>query len=307
MLTIFTPTYNRAKLLSNLYKSLQQQTHKDFEWIIVDDASTDNTQSVIGKFIEEKNDFNIISLKQSHGGKHRAINLGVTYANFEWFFIVDSDDVLMDDAVEWIEKNILEAEKEKRLCGISGTKVLKTGNRMDGELLVDKSGYRDLSIYESYKINGSGDMAEIWKTKLLRQYPFPDYKGEYMCPESVVWGRMAANGYKIRYFNKPLYIMEYLDDGLTKTSSIDTVCKNFRYFCDYYSLIMIYGEKKYKMGSFYNFTRAAHRKKIKFGERAALLNLKETCYIKMYFLELPVYLLKRFICKAVRCFKISKK
>ena len=51
LITIFTPTYNRAELLPRLYKSLQEQTNKDFEWVIVDDGSTDNTKEVIDNII----------------------------------------------------------------------------------------------------------------------------------------------------------------------------------------------------------------------------------------------------------------
>lgn len=297
MITVFTPTYNRAHLLPNLYKSLKKQTNKDFEWIIVDDDSTDNTQQVIKEFILDSAGFDIISLKQVHGGKHRAINLGVKHARTEWFFIVDSDDVVTEDAIEWIIENTIEAEKEEKICGISGTKILKSGKRIDGEILVEKNSYRDLFNLEAYKINASGDMAEIWKTQLLEKYPFPDYEGEYMCPESVIWGRMAVEGYRVRYFNKAIYIFEYLDDGLTRTSSLDRIYRNFHYFCDSYQYSLKYGIWRYRTGNFLNFNRVAHRKGITLKKRAELVNLKQSIFVKRYFLDLPLYIFYRFICK----------
>ena len=53
MTTIFTPTYNRAGFLMPLYDSIKKQSSRDFEWVIVDDGSTDNTYEVIADVIEE--------------------------------------------------------------------------------------------------------------------------------------------------------------------------------------------------------------------------------------------------------------
>lgn len=100
MVSVFTPTYNRAYILPVLYESLKRQTCSDFEWIIVDDGSTDNTEELITSWQMECNDFSIVYRKQKNGGKHTAINNGVTLAKYEWFFIVDSDDYLRNDAVE---------------------------------------------------------------------------------------------------------------------------------------------------------------------------------------------------------------
>ena len=97
-LTLFTPTYNRAHLLERLYSSIKKQTYHHFEWLIVDDGSTDNTNEVVKTFIEE----GIITIKyvfKRNGGKHRAINEGVQQAQGELFFIADSDDMLPPDAL----------------------------------------------------------------------------------------------------------------------------------------------------------------------------------------------------------------
>ena len=93
MITIFTPTYNRAYILPILFESLKIQTVKEFEWIIVDDGSTDNTESLIYKFKEECN-FSIRYFKKENQGKHIAINFGVEKAKGNLFFIVDSDDYI---------------------------------------------------------------------------------------------------------------------------------------------------------------------------------------------------------------------
>ena len=102
LITVFTPTYNRAHLLQMLYDSLCKQTFNDFEWLIVDDGSKDDTESVVNTFIAEDR-LDIRYIKQSNGGKHRAINRGVAEANGDLFFIVDSDDYLSNNGLELIE------------------------------------------------------------------------------------------------------------------------------------------------------------------------------------------------------------
>ena len=102
MITVFTPTYNRAHLLPRLFQTLKMQTVQDFEWIIVDDASNDDTETVVQQFREEKTLFPIRYYKQKRGGKHRAINLAVELAAGSYFFIVDSDDWLPENAIELI-------------------------------------------------------------------------------------------------------------------------------------------------------------------------------------------------------------
>ncbi|MCI7310350.1 MAG: glycosyltransferase family 2 protein [Prevotella sp.] len=94
MLTVFTPTYSRAYSLPRLYESLKAQTFVDFEWLIVDDGSTDGTKQLIEKWSDE--DSFIRYYRQERGGKHRAINLGVQQAKGDLFFIVDSDEYLPD-------------------------------------------------------------------------------------------------------------------------------------------------------------------------------------------------------------------
>lgn len=97
--TVFTPTYNRGYTLYRLYESLKSQRTIDFEWMIVDDGSTDNTCQLVEKWIREERNFSIRYIKKENGGKPRAINYGIQYAKGRFFFIVDSDDFLLPDAV----------------------------------------------------------------------------------------------------------------------------------------------------------------------------------------------------------------
>jgi glycosyltransferase involved in cell wall biosynthesis len=210
MITIFTPTYNRAHLIGNLYESLLKQSNKEFEWLIVDDGSVDNTQELIHLFIAESN-ICIHYIKQENGGKHRAINRGVQEAEGELFFIVDSDDILPANAIERIFFFYEKIKDDLWIGGICGRKSF-----FDGEI-VGSVGFNSMlsdSLSIRYKENIMGDLAEIFKTSVLKEFPFPEYKGEKFCPEVLVWNRIAQK-YQLLFFNESIYFCEYLKDGLT--------------------------------------------------------------------------------------------
>lgn len=213
--TIFTPTYNRAYIIEHLYHSLQRQTFKDFEWIVVNDGSTDDTDKLFDKLKKEKNEFPLRYYSVSNGGKHRAINKGVKLARGELFFIVDSDDYLTDDALEVADKAERSIHKngKKNFCGICGLRG-NTPQKMIGNTYAG-DGFLDITALERQKYNISGDKAEIFYTDILRRYPFPEFEGEKFVTEDVVWHRIAYDGYSMRYFNQIIYICDYLPDGLS--------------------------------------------------------------------------------------------
>ncbi len=211
LLTIFTPTFNRAYCLQSLYESLKKQTCKDFEWLIVDDGSSDNTEELVKTWLNEAA-FSVHYLKQPNGGKHRAVNLGVQVAKGELFFIVDSDDQLVPNAIERVLFHYNSIKEDVSFAGICGLKAFFDGARVGGE---NDFGILDCNSLElRYKFNIKGDMAEVIRTTIMKEYPFPEIAGEFFCPEAVVWNRIALK-YKIRYFYEKIYLCDYLQDGLT--------------------------------------------------------------------------------------------
>ncbi|OAS85142.1 glycosyltransferase family A protein [Metabacillus litoralis] len=212
-ITVFTPTYNRGYSIEKLYRSLQQQTFTDFEWLVIDDGSTDLTEELFEKWFEENKSFVIRYYKVENGGKHRAINKATDLAKGKLFFIVDSDDYLVNDALESIIKWEHTLENNESYCGISGnkgkSKLDYIGTTFDGE-------YIDATSLERNKFNITGDKAEVFYTNILKKYKFDEIEGEKFITEATVWDRMAYDGYKLRWFNKTIYICDYLEDGLTK-------------------------------------------------------------------------------------------
>lgn len=211
--TVCTPTYNRRELLEDLYISLKEQTCYDFEWIVVDDGSTDDTEDYITNLIENEKSFDIKYLNQVNGGKHRAVNKGIDIATGNVFAIVDSDDKLVKDAIEKIKYAFLEiSSEEKKFAGVAFQK----GKREDEAIgTTFKGKFIDAMSIERQKFNISGDKFEVFYTDILKQNKFPEIDGEKFMTEAVLWTRIASQGYIIRWYNSVIYIANYLEGGLT--------------------------------------------------------------------------------------------
>lgn len=218
--TVFTPTYNRAYILPNLYKSLCSQKCKDFEWLIVDDGSEDDTQSVIQEWIQDDaKGFTIHYYKKANGGKPRAINYGVSKAAGKYFFMVDSDDHLKDNAIEKMKQWCLEIDGDEYFIGVGAARVYPNDEYIKGvRPLVNKNGYIDATNLERAKYNLDADMCEAYKTEIFKKFPMATWEGEKFAPEQIALNDIALAGYKIRWHEDKIYVCDYLEDGLTKGS-----------------------------------------------------------------------------------------
>lgn len=208
-ITVFTPTYNRAYSLPKLYKSLVAQPYTSFEWLIVDDGSTDNTEQLVGQWLQEKR-VDIRYYKQPNGGKHRATNKAVSLAKGELFFFVDSDDYITKDSLTLIDRYYEQVRADKNFAGVAAYKAYPNGQRVAEGVAYDVIDTDVVSFFQEMK----GDMTEIWRTEVLKAFPFPEFPGEKFVTEAVVWNEIAKK-YKLRYFNANIYVCEYLDDGLS--------------------------------------------------------------------------------------------
>lgn len=213
MVTIFTPTYNRRHIIEQLYQSLRKQSSYNFEWIIIDDGSTDNTRELVERWKTDEKLFPIHFLYQKNGGKHRAINRGVQLAKGEAFFIVDSDDFLENDAIRLIEEWWKDIADDSSFAGVAGLCARTDGGIVGGNPLFDQ--YVDATNLERTKCGLDGDKAEVYKTSILKRYPFPEFEGENFVTEAVIWDKIAYEGLKIRWYNRIIYICEYREDGLS--------------------------------------------------------------------------------------------
>mgnify|MGYP001316323078 CR=1 FL=1 len=216
-ITVFTPTYNRAYIIENAFRSLLRQTVKDFEWIVVDDGSTDNTEDLFSKWIDSDNGFPIIYKKVPNGGKMRAVNNGLSLARGELFLNLDSDDYLTDNAIERILKWEATIQNRKdRFAGVAGLRC-----HFDGSIIgtTFKGEYVDVSVIEREKHGITGDRVEVFYTELFRRHPFPEFDGEKFISEGVNWMEICNDGKRVlRWFNEPVYLCEYREDGYSANS-----------------------------------------------------------------------------------------
>lgn len=250
-ITVFTPTYNRAYIIENLYRSLQRQSCKEFEWLVVDDGSSDETENLIAKWAAEEIGFPIHYHKQENGGKCRAINTGLLLAQGELFFNVDSDDYLTEDAIEKVLRWESELPKDGNYCGFAGnlgTAPDKTPNR------IFEGGYFDGNAFDRYG-EVDGERCLIFYTDIQRKYPYPECPGEKFMTEAITWNRMAHDGYKLRFYNDIIWIYEYKEDGLTN-AGYDLFVKNPQgtgiFFRE--KAVFFHYDLKTKLGMWYGFT-----------------------------------------------------
>lgn len=212
MVTVLTPTFNREDALQRLWNSLQEQTVKDFEWLVVDDGSADGTNNLIAQ-LREKSNFPIRYMYKSNGGKHTALNMGIQAICSELTFVVDSDDFITKDAIESILKAHKQYGPQKNICGYAFLRAFPNGE-INGKKFEDD---KKIGSYIDVRINGddtNADKAEVFKTRCLKEFPFPEYSNEKFLGEDIVWIRMARK-YEMVHINKAIYVGNYLEDGLT--------------------------------------------------------------------------------------------
>lgn len=214
------PYLQPGEVLPQLYNSLKEQTCKDFEWVIADDGSKDNTQEVVNAWLSNS-DIQIRYFFKENGGKHTALNYAINMIDSELTFIVDSDDVLTVDAVETVLRYHRRYENESSICGYAFLRAYPDGKVNGKEFMPNER----IASYMDARINSDdtmADKAEVFKTACLREFPFSEYQGETFLGEDIVWVRMARK-YIMIHINKAIYIENYFSDGLTKNRRLNNI------------------------------------------------------------------------------------
>lgn len=297
-ITVFTPTYNRESLLARLYDSIKRQDFSNFEWIIVDDGSTDNTASTVEVWAEESN-FDIRYFYQENSGKHIAINKGVNEARGELFFIVDSDDWLADNALQDIWQVWQSIPKDQRilLAGISGLCAYKDGRIVGTKYPLDSIDSDPIELRTFYDVKG--DKAEVFRADILREFPFPSNLGKFVT-EGLVWNRIGQK-YMMRYVNKVWCYKEYLSGGLT-SRSIELRVKNLDSTILYYEEFIKLRNKRikfrYRLKNIINYARFSIHKREFFKNLANISDIRlKLLYLSVFPISLFLYLSDRSILK----------
>lgn len=211
-ITIFTPSYNRAYILPKLYESLVNQTDKCFEWLIVDDGSSDGTDELVNDWLGDRK-INIRYFRQENQGKHIAINTGLDNAHGELFFIVDSDDYLTLDAIEII-RNFWNNNIDNELySGIISYRVFPD-DRLVGTKL--PKGLKHCKLRDCNSLYGStGDKVVIYRTDIFGRFRYPKFKEERFFGESYVFNQID-DMYDMLILDAGVYRFDYQTDGLSQ-------------------------------------------------------------------------------------------
>ena len=250
LITIFTPTYNRAYCLNKCYESMKRQTCQDFDWLIIDDGSSDGTEQLVHQWMKESHGFNIRYVYKENRGMHTAYNTAYEMIETELSMNVDSDDYLTDTAVD----EILTFWSQNKLEDVGGIYALDQYE--DGQIvgcpfpddLKEFHGWGYKTIF--YENNGKkkchhnkGDKKFIGVTKAIKQYPpIPVFEGEKY--HSLYYKQhLIERDYSILIFNSPVCVVEYMEDGSSKNMYFQYV-RNPKGFCDERKFVMQYAPSR---------------------------------------------------------------
>ena len=221
LLTVFTPTYNRAYILPQCYRSMCRQTCKDFIWLVVDDGSTDGTRELVESWMREDNGFELRYVYEENRGMHGAHNLAYETIDTEINTCIDSDDYMPDDAVETIVRFWQTCERDETICGFLALDIDKDGNVIGTRLPENVTRATSYEVY--YKYGVTGDKKFILRSDLTRLYPYPVFEGEKYVNLATKYSLLDKD-YKLLLLNEPVCIVEYMPDG----SSLNMIRQYFR-------------------------------------------------------------------------------
>lgn len=212
-LTIFTPTYNRAALLTRCFESLKRQTCKQFIWMIVDDGSTDNTAQIAATWAEKPLDFEIVYIHKENGGLHTAYNTAIASIRTELCVCIDSDDFMPEDAVEQI-LSCWEQRGSDAVAGIVGLDYDLSGHVI-GDYLPNQDTVNLIDLLTGKCHIKNGDRTNVVRTELYRKYaPMKEFPGEKNFNPHYLHLQISRE-YDFLVLNKNLRYVDYQPCGMS--------------------------------------------------------------------------------------------
>ncbi len=212
-ITVFTPAYNRADLLTRCYESMQRQTDKRFIWMIVDDGSTDNTKEVVSAWIAETTDFEIQYYYKENGGLYTAYNEAIAHIETELCVCIDSDDFMPNDAIEKI-LSFWDKHGSDEYAGVVGLDYDLNG-QIIGDPLPDQKTVNLIDLLTGKYPLHNGDRTNVVRTELYKQVaPMEGYEGEKDFNPHYMHLQISLN-YDFLVLNENLRFVDYQEGGMT--------------------------------------------------------------------------------------------
>ncbi len=212
LITVFTPTYNRAKTLNKCYESLVGQTSNNFIWQIIDDGSTDGTEKIVQKFINEKK-IDIVYIKKDNGGKCSAINKSLDVTETELWVCLDSDDYFFKNAIRIIEEAYPVIQNDEDVCGLFTLRSNSDGTPMYNRG-IPKEVHKETQYNLRYKYHVEPEYVQIYKTNVINKYRYPLFDDEKYFPLSYMQDQIDRS-YRFLIIREPIMVCEYRNDGIT--------------------------------------------------------------------------------------------
>ena len=237
--TIAIPTFNRRILIERTLKSLEEQTFTDFEVVIIDDGSTDDTESFINEYIS-RSDMKIRYFRKGNGGKHTALNLAIEKAEGEFFLILDSDDWMLPHGLETLSESWDRIPEERRMefSGVMARAKEPDGTFIGKDFPEDPfiSSYIDFHFISGIKEGPYKDCVDFIRTDLIKRYRYPEIQETRFVPEAYITDQIGME-HRLYCISDIVEIKEYQDAGITK--NIDAYkLKNVHGMIAYYEILL---------------------------------------------------------------------
>lgn len=215
ILTVFTPAYNRADLLTRCYESMCKQTNKNFIWMIVDDGSTDNTREISESWVKNTKDFQVIYIYKENGGLHTAYNTAIANIDTELCVCIDSDDFMPDNAVGLI-LDFWKKNGSDKYAGIVGLDFNMDGNVI-GDMLPDIKSVNLIGLFTGKYNIVNGDRTNVVRTELYKKYaPMKVFKGEKNFNPHYMHLQISQE-YDFLVLNENLRFVDYQETGMSNS------------------------------------------------------------------------------------------
>lgn len=215
ILTVFTPAYNRADLLTRCYESMCKQTNKNFIWMIVDDGSTDNTREISESWVKNTKDFQVIYIYKENGGLHTAYNTAIANIDTELCVCIDSDDFMPDNAVGLI-LDFWKKNGSDKYAGIVGLDFDMDGNVI-GDMLPDIKSVNLIGLFTGKYNIVNGDRTNVVRTELYKKYaPMKVFKGEKNFNPHYMHLQISEE-YDFLVLNENLRFVDYQETGMSNS------------------------------------------------------------------------------------------
>ncbi|MFV8806059.1 glycosyltransferase family 2 protein [Aerococcus urinaeequi] len=213
-LTLLTPVYNRATFMTQLYDTMKQQTNQNFQWLVVDDGSTDNIKAAMEAIINQNDsDIKITFVQKPNGGKHSALNYAHGYIEGQYVLVVDSDDFLYSNSVEKILTVLCDYKEDKSIGWIAFLRGTENGDYLDNPY---PETFKETTYVDYLDMGRVGECCDVYQTEVFKKYPYPEIPNEHFVSESYLNIRAALYGhYKMLMVNEVVQIGNYQDEGLT--------------------------------------------------------------------------------------------